>query len=69
MERLSKFIDLKGGIWVGLFSWIALVRFGFGLPVDQALYLGVIGIFAGSKVVPQVFRKGATKRKDFKDVD
>lgn len=68
MERLKKLIDLKGGIWVGLFSWVALIRFAYGMPVDQALYLGVIGIFAGSKIVPQVMHvKDALKRRGVKN--
>lgn len=38
-------IDLDGGTWIGLFSWIALSRFALGLPVDSTLYLGVLSAY------------------------
>lgn len=52
MNKIGRWInrnfpDVKGSIWVDLYSLVALIRFGMGKPVDAA----TLGVVLGAYVI------------------
>jgi hypothetical protein len=64
MKWLNKLGEINGKVWVTIWSVGALVKFLGKAPIEETrvyMFLGVLGLFTGHKIVKNLASKDAAK--------